>query len=214
MVIGTGDPDCLGCLGRVGQAMRGQGWDLTVYNLGVRRETSMQIEQRWRQEGVCRLPPECDRRLVFSFGVNDTTLEDSKLRVNVEDSVAGTRRILGNAKQDYPILMIGPPVIADTEQNQHIAQLSDQYAGLSAELGVPYSSVCQSLMRSPVGCKQPPQAMALIQAQAVTQNWRSSFSIGLLGKLGFLSNFCTSFDRLLPTTGVSVDGVSARHQSS
>ncbi|MCG8367541.1 MAG: hypothetical protein MJA27_29925, partial [Pseudanabaenales cyanobacterium] len=120
MVHGTGDPDCLGWVGRVGQAMRGQEWDLTIYNLGVRRETSLQIEQRWRREVTCRLPIECDRRLVFSFGVNDTTLEDDKLRVNVEASVACARRILGKAKQQYPVLMIGPPVIADTDQNQRI----------------------------------------------------------------------------------------------
>ena len=149
MVNGTGDPDYLGWVGRVGQAMRGQGWDLTVYNLGVRRETSLQIEQRWRQEVTCRLPAECDRRLVFSFGVNDTTMEDGKLRVNSEDSVACARRILGNAKQQYPVLMIGPPAISDTAQNQRIAQLSEQYAVLCAELNAPYLAVCESLVRSP-----------------------------------------------------------------
>ncbi|MCG8365257.1 MAG: GDSL-type esterase/lipase family protein [Pseudanabaenales cyanobacterium] len=150
MVNGTGDPDCLGWVGRVGQAMRGQEWDLTVYNLGVRRETSLQIEQRWRREVTCRLPIECDRRLVFSFGVNDTTLEDDKLRVNAEESVACARRILGKAKQQYPVLMIGPPVIADTDHNQRIAQLSDQYAALCTELDVPYLAVYESLGRSSV----------------------------------------------------------------
>ena len=150
MVNGTGDPEYLGWVGRVGQVAQNQGWDLTVYNLGVRRETSLQIEQRWRQEVMRRLPEECDRRLVFSFGVNDTTLEDGKLRVDFEDSVACAHRLLSNAKQQYPVLMIGPPAIADTDQNQRITQLSDQYAVLCAELDVPYLAVCEALMRSPV----------------------------------------------------------------
>ena len=150
MVNGTGDPECLGWVGRVGRSMRGQGWDLTIYNLGVRRETSEQIEQRWRQEVTRRLPAECDRRLVFSFGVNDTTLEEGKLRVDFEDSVACARRILSNTKQQYPVLMIGPPAIADIDQNQRITQLSERYAGLCAELDVPYLSVCEALVRSPV----------------------------------------------------------------
>ena len=154
MVNGTGDPDCLGWVGRVGQALKREGWDLTVYNLGVRRETSLQIEQRWLQEVTCRLPEGCDRRLVFSFGVNDTTLEEGKLRVDFEASIACARRILCEAKQQYPVLMIGPPAIADADQNQRIAQLSEQYAVLCAELDVSYLSVYESLVKSPVWMKE------------------------------------------------------------
>ena len=150
MVNGTGDPDCLGWVGRVGQTVRRQGWDLTVYNLGVRRETSLQIEQRWLQEATCRLPEAYDRRLVFSFGVNDTTVEAGQLRVDFAESIACARRILNDAKQLYSVLMIGPPAIADTDQNQRIAQLSEQYAVLCAELDVPYLAVYESLLRSPV----------------------------------------------------------------
>jgi lysophospholipase L1-like esterase len=49
-VNGTGDPDYLGWTGRVCQAGYQQGWKITAYNLGVRRETSAEIKQRWLHE--------------------------------------------------------------------------------------------------------------------------------------------------------------------
>lgn len=67
-VNGTGDDDCLGWVGRLCAAERRVGRDLTVYNLGVRRDTSDDILRRWRREAEARLPPGCGGRLVFSFG--------------------------------------------------------------------------------------------------------------------------------------------------
>ena len=83
-VNGTGDPKYLGWTGRVCRAASGQRQDITYYNLGVRGETSADIETRWLSEISCRLPHYCDGRIVFSFGVNDTYFENGKTRVEVE----------------------------------------------------------------------------------------------------------------------------------
>ena len=64
-VQGTGDDACLGWVGRVCAALRQQGRDLTSYNLGIRRDTSADIRQRWQREAQLRLPAEHDGRLVF-----------------------------------------------------------------------------------------------------------------------------------------------------
>ena len=80
--------------------------ELTCYNLGVRRETSADIRERWQSEVSCRLQAGCEGRIVFSFGVNDTTLENGKPRVPVADSVANAREILSTAQRFYPILML------------------------------------------------------------------------------------------------------------
>ncbi len=147
-VNGTGDPECLGWSGRICAAARRQGVDLTYYNLGIRRETSADIRARWFDEVARRLPGEDDGRIVFSFGVNDTTHEDGRPRVEPGDSVEHARAILSLARASHPILMVGPPPTANPEQNDRIARLSDRFALVCRDLDVPYLSTCAPLCRS------------------------------------------------------------------
>ena len=51
-VNGTGDPECLGWPGRICAAARRAGHDVTYYNLGVRRDTSGDVQARWELEGT------------------------------------------------------------------------------------------------------------------------------------------------------------------
>lgn len=149
-VNGTGDPDCLGWVGRVCASARRQGRDLTSYNLGVRRETSADIAARWREEVARRLPAGIDGRLVFSFGVNDTTPEGGRPRVPLLASLANARAMLGEAAGQYPTLMVGPPPVAAPELNLPIARLSAGFAVVCAEIGVPYLDIHTPLSSSPV----------------------------------------------------------------
>jgi lysophospholipase L1-like esterase len=83
----------LGWTGRVCVNANGKGADITYYNLGIRRETSTQLKQRWLEEVSLRLPKEYDSRVVFSFGVNDTVIENGNTRVNLVELIANTREI-------------------------------------------------------------------------------------------------------------------------
>lgn len=150
LVNGTGDPQCLGWSGRICAEAVQQSIELTYYNLGVRRETSLQIEARWPGEVAPRLPDDCSGRLVFSFGVNDTTQENGAPRVDPEASVACLHRILERAQALYPVLMVGPPPIADPAQNVHIGHLSEQFAEACQAINVPYLEVYRSLLQSPL----------------------------------------------------------------
>ena len=85
-VNGTGDDACLGWVGRACAAGRRRGVDLTCYNLGIRRDTSADVPQRWEREAQARLPPEHDGRLVFSFGANDCCLTEDGSGVRVPPS--------------------------------------------------------------------------------------------------------------------------------
>lgn len=153
-VNGTGDPTFLGWTGRVCTEMSQRGHDLTGYNLGVRRETSLQIEQRWLSEVSCRLPSDnasddYTGRLVFSFGANDMTIEQGCNRVDLATSVATAQRLLQAASRQYPVLMIGPPAIAsDVAHTERIAHLSNQYGDLCSTLGIPYLETCQFTAQS------------------------------------------------------------------
>ncbi len=92
-------------------------------------------------EVACRLPKGYDGRIVFSFGVNDTTLENGKTRVELSDSIENCREILSAAKQLFPVLIVGSPPIADVEQNFIIADLSERFAPVCRDLDVPYLEV-------------------------------------------------------------------------
>jgi len=67
ITLGTGDETTLGWPGRLGRAAWSQGHEDTVYNLGVRGETSADIRLRWRNEAARRLPSTMNWALVFAF---------------------------------------------------------------------------------------------------------------------------------------------------
>src|SRR3954452_3131150 len=147
-VNGTGDPECLGWPGRLCQAANRGGHVVTYYNLGIRRETSTELRQRWREEVRRRLSSEHHGRLVFSFGVNDTTAVGAATRVALAASLDNARAILEAARQDYPVLLVGPPPVADDSHNVRIAELSEQFAHFAGALDVPYLEVYAALRTS------------------------------------------------------------------
>ncbi len=149
-VNGIGDPECLGWAGRICVDANTKGYDITYYNLGVRRETSTELKQRCLREVSYRLPQESDGRVVFCFGVNDTTIENGKTRVAIKDSITNTRDILKETQKLYPVLMIGPLPIGDPEQNQRIANLSQEFLKICSELDIPYLDVFPVLLKSEI----------------------------------------------------------------
>lgn len=152
ITLGTGDAGALGWPGRMGLAEAARGNELTVYNLGIRADTSRLIAQRWRAECQARLPDAFAGGLVFSFGVNDTAQEaDGSLRVPADEAIAIARRMVAEAKAWKPTLWLGPMPVDERRmpisipgspprdfRNERIGALSAHYAAVAADLGVPY----------------------------------------------------------------------------
>ena len=177
-VNGTGDPECLGWTGRVCVNANKKGYDITYYNLGVRRETSTELSNRWLREVSYRLPQEYDGRVVFSLGVNDTTIENGKTRVSVIESIANIHRILSEAQKLYPILVISPPPTGDEEQNQRISDLSQEFALVCQELNVLYLDVFSQLINCPIWLQEAknndgahPQTAGYIEFAQIVETW-------------------------------------------
>jgi len=177
-VNGTGDQECLGWAGRICAEAQRQGHDVTYYNLGIRRDTSADIMGRWCQEVVCRLPQGVDARVVFSFGVNDVTVEDGVPRLELADSIRNARQILGEAKQSYPVLMVGPPPTGDEEKNEDAARLSKELGLARKELDVPYLDVLAALKDSGTWIREAeaydgshPRAGGYSELAALVQEW-------------------------------------------
>ena len=137
-VNGTGDDDCLGWPGRLCADARQRGRDVTLYNLGIRRDTSGDVARRWEAEASARLAPEHDGRLVFSFGVNDCVHEQAAPRVAYDASLANTRAILSRAALRWPTLMVGPPCTGDDALDARVRILSERLEQACQELEVPY----------------------------------------------------------------------------
>lgn len=147
-VNGTCDRTFLGWTGRLCLNLAEQGLAVTHYNLGIRGDTSADIAQRWELETTCRLKAGYNNRLVFSFGTNDTTLENGQRRVELTNSLHHTEKILSLAQQKYPVLMIGPPPILEAQQNDRTKILCDCFGELCTDLSIPYLDVFTPLSQS------------------------------------------------------------------
>jgi lysophospholipase L1-like esterase len=147
-VNGTCDLAYLGWTGRLCLNLAEQGLRVTHYNLGIRGDTSADIVQRWEIETARRLKKGYDNRVVFSFGTNDTTLENGQRRLELTDSLRHTKQILSVAQHKYPVFMIGPPPILEAEQNNRTKILSDYVGELCLDLKVPYLDIFTPLSQS------------------------------------------------------------------
>jgi acyl-CoA thioesterase-1 len=148
-VAGVGDPRGQGWVGRVVAAAHAAGRPLTVYALGVRRETSVAVAARWRTEAAPRLTAEADCRVVFALGANDTTVEDGVPRVAPERSCAALATMLDEAAAlGLPAAVAGPPPVGDAAQQARVVTLSDAFAGVCAERAVPFWPVAAALRAS------------------------------------------------------------------
>jgi lysophospholipase L1-like esterase len=179
-VNGTGDPECLGWTGIICVNANKKGYDITYYNLGVRRETSIELKNRWLREVTYRLPKEYDGRVVFSFGANDTTIDNGKTRVDFKESIANIQQILSEAKQLYPILMVSTAPCGDKEQNQRIADLSQEFAVVCQELNIPYLDVFSKLINSNIWLEEAknndgahPRTEGYTEFAQIVENWEA-----------------------------------------
>lgn len=159
ITVGSGDAGFTGWPGRVCAAETARGHDVTLYNLGVRGETSAMIAPRWQAECRVRLPDTVNGALVFSFGTNDgAAAADGTVRVPLDRSIDHARSILSAAAAWLPTLMIGPVPTVDAMQpyifpdgtafsfdNDRTAALSAAYAELCGELDIPYLDLVPAL---------------------------------------------------------------------
>ena len=144
---GAEDYLALGWVGRVVARGRGIGWNLTGYNLGVRRETTPDIQARLVTEARPRLRDGDAHGLVVSAGINDTTVMAGQRRVSTADTLAALDRIIESAAAErWPLLLVGPALVGDAEQNERILALSEAMAGRCAGRAVPYVEIAASLL--------------------------------------------------------------------
>jgi lysophospholipase L1-like esterase len=150
-VAGIGDPAGLGWVGRVAAASFRAGRPFIPYNLGVGGETSVDVLARWQIEAQPRLRAMVESRVVFSFGVNDTTLQGAGTRVEPTNSQEALSVILRRARaMELPALVVGPAPVANEEQNERIESISRRFFGVCREKGVGFVEVFEALHNSKI----------------------------------------------------------------
>jgi lysophospholipase L1-like esterase len=152
---GTGDETLLGWPVRAGQAEVSRGHDVTVYNLGIRADTSPLVEARWEAECAARLKPPFTCATVFAIGINDSAYEKSAAldgqRVPLDRSLDTIGKMLTKARDFGPVLWVGPTPVVEAMmpmnrlpgvvydfRNGEIGAFNEAYTARAAELGVPY----------------------------------------------------------------------------
>lgn len=163
ITTGTGDQTMLGWPGRVCAAERAAGYDITMYNLGVRGDTSADVRLRWKDEAARRLPAGMDCVAVFAFGLNDSIIENGqKLRMQIDEVIANSRDVITQCKRWVPTLFVGPAPVDDTRIppqltpglevrvfNHQLQKTNRALGQLLAEENVPYLDVFSPLMSDP-----------------------------------------------------------------
>jgi lysophospholipase L1-like esterase len=148
-VAGVGDPTGLGWVGRVVAASFAAGLPLTAYNLGVRRDTSLDVAARWLAEAGARMRAQAGYGVVVGFGVNDTTAEDGRVRVEPGLAVDALGRVLdGAAQHGLRAFVVGPAPAGEAAQDARVRALSAAFAPVAAQHGAPYVDVAEALCAS------------------------------------------------------------------
>lgn len=156
VALGRGDEAASGWPVRLAALEGAAGHQLTVYNLSVAQDTSIDVADRWQADCRVRL-----RRagaaagLVFSFGLYDMADEagigtEGALRVPLMESMVQAEAIIAAAAEVRPVLWIGPapvrpqagPVVEDGHwmkfSRARLEALNAAYSDIARRLRVPY----------------------------------------------------------------------------
>jgi lysophospholipase L1-like esterase len=136
---GVGDPTGAGWVGPVATAARDAGHGLTAYGLGVRRDTSVDVAQRWPGEARSRLRDGDRHGVVFAFGTNDVDEQQGRRRVARERSLTVLAGLLADARSaGWASLVVGPPPVLDIGASARAADLARGMAGVCTRSGAPF----------------------------------------------------------------------------
>jgi acyl-CoA thioesterase I len=140
--VGVGDRTGAGWVSRVVAAGQAPDRSLTVYNLGVRRDTSVDVARRWSVEAGSRLKDGDRFGVVLAFGINDVDERGGRRRVSRGRTLALLADMLDDAHAGgWGCLVVGPPPVLDPGASARAADLAAGMALLCAERDVPFVDV-------------------------------------------------------------------------
>lgn len=147
---------------------------VTIYDLSVVGDTTVDILDRWERECHSRLRRTGAGGLLFAFGLYDMAVEAGVgVRVPLLESMALAEDLMEAAAAAHPVLWIGPAPVASTVapmlqdgrwlrfSRARLEALNTAYAEIASRLGVPYLDLMAALEA------EPAWAAALAQGDGV-----------------------------------------------
>ena len=119
----------------------------TFYNLGVRKNSSRMILDRWEEEYKVRTIEGVPSYMLFCFGTVDMAAPRGSVNIPIGESAANARDILQAARQYGSVALMSAPPVKDGEHNQRLDSLCTAYAAICASIGVPFIDVYHPLMK-------------------------------------------------------------------
>ncbi len=117
----------------------------TFYNMGVRKNSSRSILERWESEYRARAMEGCPVTLVFCFGTVDMAAPHAVPNVPIGESAANAREILVKAREFGDVLLVSAPPVKNEEHDQRIEALCTAYAAIAKSVGVPFVDIYHPL---------------------------------------------------------------------
>lgn len=113
----------------------------TFYYLGVRKNSSKAIAERFLLEFNARNLPGNESYFVFMFGTVDAAAPNGKTVLDMDESKKYTKEVLAMAKEHGKCIFVTPPPVLDKEHNERIIQLIKEQIKICDELEIPYVDV-------------------------------------------------------------------------
>lgn len=161
LMLGLRDPEGFGWPQRLTRAERAHGHAIVPYILGVEGDTTLDVAARWRNEAEARISMLPAATLVFCLGVNDQASGADGVRVPLPDSLYAAEKMVAEAASWRAVFWIGPPPVLSTELPHpgrvgqivafdpvRVRGLSQGFAAIAAQCGVPYLDLCDILGRT------------------------------------------------------------------
>lgn len=122
----------------------------TFYYLGVRKNASKQIAERFLPEFEVRNIAGAANYFVFMFGTVDTMSVNGKINLETSDSLKYAKELLLQAKERGKCIFITPPPVLDEAHNARIANLAQEQVKLCEEINIPCVDVYSALSQNTV----------------------------------------------------------------
>ena len=114
---------------------------------------------------------------MLSFGANDMTEVDRRLRVAPGIAVRTLNGLIDRVEASgHGVFVVGPPPVGDREQDERIAELSNQLAHVVTHRGLPFVDTAKRLLATTTGAARPPPTTAATRAPAATRRSPTSCS--------------------------------------
>ena len=119
----------------------------TFYNMGVRRNSSRMILDRFEAEFKARTMEGVPSYLLFCFGTVDMAAPKGFPNIPVGESAANARDILLKAKTFGATALVSAPPVADKEHCQRLDALCTAYSAICSAIDVPFVDIFHPLLK-------------------------------------------------------------------